>query len=42
MKQKPWKELLISEQDAQILHDIIDGGIGKSLSPEQLNFCKAL
>lgn len=37
MKQKLWKELLISEQDARILHDIIDGGIGKALSPEQLN-----
>lgn len=37
MNQKLWKELLISEQDARILQDIIDGGIGKRLSPEQLN-----
>lgn len=37
MAEKFWKELRISEEDARILHDIIDGGIGKQLSPEQLN-----
>lgn len=35
--QKLWKELSISEKDAQILDDIINSGIGKTLAPEQLN-----
>lgn len=37
MEQTLWKELLISEQDAKLLDDIINGGIGKTLTPEQLN-----
>lgn len=37
MKQKIWKELLISAQDVKLLDDIINGGIGKTLTAEQLN-----